>query len=84
MNTTSTTAEQEKPFLIVGTGTETVAPGLHILRGQGQSFVAETDAGLVVIDAGPGGPVTQGMIESLRKLSDAPVHALCYSHGHVG
>lgn len=75
---------QEKPFLIVGTGTETVAPGLHILRGQGQSFVAETDAGLVVIDAGPGGPVTQGMIDAVRKLSNAPLHALCYSHGHVG
>lgn len=76
--------DDDKPFLLVGTGSETVAPGLHILRGQGQSFVAETDAGLVVVDAGPGGSVTQGMIESLRQLSDAPVHALCYSHGHIG
>lgn len=76
--------EQEKPFLIVGTGTETVAPGLHILRGQGQSFVAETDAGLVVIDAGPGGAVTQGMIDAVRQISNAPLHALCFSHGHVG
>lgn len=76
--------DDDKPFLLVGTGSETVAPGLHILRGQGQSFVAETDAGLVIIDAGPGGSVTQGMIESLRQLSDAPVHALCYSHGHIG
>jgi len=82
-NSTSNT-EQEKPFLIVGTGTETVAPGLHILRGQGQSFVAETDAGLVVIDAGPGGAVTQGMIDAVREISSAPLHALCYSHGHVG
>jgi len=82
-NTTSNT-EQEKPFLIVGTGTETVAPGLHILRGQGQSFVAETDAGLVVIDAGPGGAVTQGMIDAVRQISNAPLHALCFSHGHVG
>ena len=78
------TTDDDKPFLVSGTGTETVAPGLHILRGQGQSFVAETDAGLVVIDAGPGGAVTRSMIESLRKLSDAPVHALCYSHGHIG
>lgn len=78
------THDEDKPLLIVGTGSETVAPGLHILRGQGQSFVAETDAGLVVIDAGPGGKVTQGMIEALRQLSDAPVHALCYSHGHIG
>jgi alkyl sulfatase BDS1-like metallo-beta-lactamase superfamily hydrolase len=80
----NTVVEQEKPFLIVGSGTETVAPGLHILRGQGQSFVAETDVGLVVIDAGPGGPVTQGMIDAVRQLSNAPLHALCYSHGHVG
>lgn len=76
--------DDDKPFLLVGTGSETVAPGLHMLRGQGQSFVAETDAGLVVVDAGPGGSVTQGMIDSLRALSDAPVHALCYSHGHIG
>lgn len=76
--------EEEQPFLLVGTGTETVAPGLHILRGQGQSFVAETDAGLVVVDAGPGGSVTRGMIEAVRQLSDAPLHALCYSHGHLG
>lgn len=78
------TQDDDKPFLLVGTGSETVAPGLHILRGQGQSFVAETDVGLVVIDAGPGGSVTQSMIESLRQLSDAPIHALCYSHGHIG
>lgn len=80
----TTAIEEEKPFLLVGTGTETVAPGLHILRGQGQSFVAETDAGLVVIDAGPGGAITQGMIEAVRQLSNAPLHALCYSHGHIG
>ncbi|RCW68758.1 alkyl sulfatase dimerization domain-containing protein [Pseudorhodoferax soli] len=77
-------AVEDKPFLIVGSGTETVAPGLHILRGQGQSFVAETDAGLVVVDTGPGGSVTQGMLEAVRRLSDAPLHALCFSHGHIG
>ncbi|MET1537418.1 alkyl sulfatase, partial [Burkholderia sola] len=59
--------DDDKPSLLVGTGSETVAPGLHILRGQGQSFVAETDAGLVVIDAGPGGKVSQDMIASLRR-----------------
>ena len=76
--------EKEKPFLVTGTGSETIAPGLYLLHGQGQSFVAETDVGLVVIDAGPGGKVTRAMIDSLRQLSDAPVHALCYSHGHIG
>ena len=34
-------SDDDKPLLLVGTGSETVAPGLHILRGQGQSFVAE-------------------------------------------
>jgi len=70
--------------LKTGDGAEQVAPGIWVLHGQGQSFVAETSAGLVVVDAGPGGKVTAGMIEALRRCSDAPVHALCYSHGHLG
>lgn len=77
-------ASAEKPFLIVGEGSETVGPGLHLLRGQGHSFAAETDVGLVVMDAGPGSRVTAGMIDALRALSDAPLHALCFSHGHLG
>ena len=70
--------------LVSGFGAEAVGDGVYIVRGQGNSFAAETDHGLVVVDAGPGGAVTQGMIESLRDLSDAPLHALCYSHGHGG
>lgn len=70
--------------LKTGEGAEAVAPGIWLLHGQGQSFVAETSAGLVVVDAGPGGKVTAAMIEALRRCSDAPVHALCYSHGHAG
>jgi alkyl sulfatase BDS1-like metallo-beta-lactamase superfamily hydrolase len=70
--------------LKTGEGVEPVAPGIWLLHGQGQSFVAETSAGLVVVDAGPGGKVTAAMIDALRRCSDAPVHALCYSHGHAG
>lgn len=70
--------------LKTGEGSESVAPGIWLLHGQGQSFVAETSVGLVVADAGPGGKVTAAMIASLRQRSDAPVHALCYSHGHAG
>ena len=77
------TAEPQS-ILITGTGSETVARGLHILHGQGQSFLAETDAGLVLVDAGPGGKPTQGLIDGLRQLSDAPLHAIIYSHGHIG
>lgn len=70
--------------LKTGVGAESVAPDIWLLHGQGQSFVAETSVGLVVVDAGPGGKVTAGMIASLRRCSNAPVHALCYSHGHAG
>ncbi len=71
-------------FLITGEGIEAVAPGIWILRGQGNSIVFELGVGLVVVDAGPGGRVTAGMIAALRKVSDAPVHAICFSHGHLG
>jgi glyoxylase-like metal-dependent hydrolase (beta-lactamase superfamily II) len=71
-------------FLITGSGVRAIAPGLWVLHGQGNSFVAETAAGLVLVDAGPGGQVTRGMIEGLRSVSDRPLHAICFSHGHLG
>jgi len=77
-------AAKERTPLESGSGIEVVADGVWLLRGQGQSFVAEIDEGLVVVDAGPGGRVTAGMIEHLREVSTRPVVALCYSHGHVG
>lgn len=70
--------------LVSGSGIHPVAPGIWLLKGQGQSFVAEIDDGLVVVDAGPGGKVTRGMIDHLRSASERPVVAICYSHGHVG
>lgn len=84
INDSPSPAAQPKSPLRTGTGVQAIAPGLWVLHGQGQSFVAETSAGLVVIDAGPGGHVTDAMITALRSCSDAPVHALCYSHGHLG
>lgn len=71
-------------FLITGQGTREVAPGLWVLHGQGQSFVAELGAGLVLVDAGPGGRTTRAMISALRQVSDAPLLAICHSHGHLG
>jgi glyoxylase-like metal-dependent hydrolase (beta-lactamase superfamily II) len=71
-------------FLITGSGVRAIAPGLWVLHGQGNSFVADTAAGLVLVDAGPGGQVTRGMIEGLRSVSDRPLHAICFSHGHLG
>ncbi len=75
---------ERPPILVSGEGSEPVAPGVWILHGQGNSVVFELDAGLVLIDSGPGGRVTRGMIAALRDISDAPVHAICFSHGHIG
>lgn len=80
----SATPSTSDGFLITGSGARTVAPGLWVLHGQGNSFCASTSAGLVLVDAGPGGQVTRGMIDALRALTPAPLHAICFSHGHLG
>ena len=71
-------------ILVTAQGTRHVAPGVWILHGQGQSMVFELGLGLVLVDAGPGGRVTAGMISALREVSQAPLHAVCFSHGHMG
>ncbi|MCP5069715.1 MAG: alkyl sulfatase, partial [bacterium] len=43
----------------------------------------ETDAGVVIIDASSYLHV-EAMITTLREHTDAPVHAIVYSHGHHG
>lgn len=70
--------------LVTGSGIEPVADGVWLLNGQGQAFVVDTDEGLVVVDAGPGGNVTRCMINNVRSVSERPVVAICYSHGHIG
>lgn len=42
----------------------------------------ETDAGLVLVDTGmaPGGPA---ILDAIRRVSDAPIHTIIYTHGHV-
>lgn len=77
-------AAEREAFLVTGDGMRPVAPGIWVLHGQGQSFVVELDVGLVLVDAGPGGKTTRRMIAALRETTQAPLHALCYSHGHLG
>jgi uncharacterized sulfatase len=77
----------ETPAFNILQGTEgvrTLTAGVHILPAQGNAFAVETDPGVVLVDAGPGGGGTRRMIEALRSLTDAPVRAICYSHGHNG
>lgn len=60
-----------------------IGAGLWVLPGQGNSLAVETDAGVVVLDAS-GDRHVDGMITALRERTDAPVHAIVYSHGHHG
>ncbi|MCP3936179.1 MAG: MBL fold metallo-hydrolase [Actinomycetia bacterium] len=62
---------------------QVLGPGMVVLPGQGNSLAIETDAGVVVIDAG-GYLHADAMITTLREHFDAPVHAIVYSHGHHG
>ena len=62
---------------------QTLGPGLLVLPGQGNSLSIETDDGVVVIDASADRHAP-GMIEALRASTDAPIHAIVYSHGHHG
>ena len=58
--------------------------GVWLVPTQGNGVVVRTAKGLVMVDAGPGNKTTENMIEELRKLTDEPVAAIVYSHGHVG
>ena len=73
-----------KAFLITGEGMREVAPGLWVLHGQGQSFVAQVDGGLLLVDTGPGGRVTRSMIDALRAMTNEAITAIAFSHGHIG
>lgn len=46
------------------------------------AVVFGTDEGLVVVDTGmaPAGPA---LLEAIRSVSDAPIHTIIYTHGHV-
>jgi len=65
-------------------GVKEVANGVHILPGQGNCLAVDLGDGMLLVDSGPGGPATDAMITSLRELSQKPVGAICYSHGHAG
>lgn len=62
---------------------QTIRPGFHVLPGQGNALAAETDDGVVLVDAGQPRRVAD-MVSTLRERTEAPLHAICYSHGHAG
>ncbi len=61
-----------------------MTPGVWVLPSQGNGFAVETPDGVITIDSGPGGRTTDKMIAALRAVTDSPVIAICYSHGHFG
>lgn len=62
----------------------TLAPGVHVVGGMGNALSVETDQGVFQLDTGVSPEQASKMIERLRKLTDAPVFAIAYSHGHLG
>lgn len=62
---------------------EVIGEGLFVLPGQGNSLAVTTDDGVIVLDAS-GHAHAPGMIADLRERTQAPVHAIVYSHGHNG
>ncbi|MCH2557062.1 MAG: MBL fold metallo-hydrolase [Alcanivorax sp.] len=71
-------------FLLSDQKLQSLGAGVHLLGGQGNSVVVETDNGVILTDTGPGGRVTRAMIERVRDLTDKPLLAIVYSHGHLG
>ncbi|WP_416900223.1 MAG: alkyl sulfatase dimerization domain-containing protein [Minwuia sp.] len=63
---------------------DTIAPGIHLIGAMGNSVAVETDAGVVQVDTGGGRKLPLRMIGKLRTVTDLPVHAILYSHGHLG
>jgi alkyl sulfatase BDS1-like metallo-beta-lactamase superfamily hydrolase len=62
---------------------EEVAPRSWLIRLPIVNAVLfETDEGLVLVDTGmaPGGPA---VLATIREVSDAPLHTIVYTHGHV-
>lgn len=62
----------------------TLAEGVHVVGGMGNALSIETSHGVVQIDTGPSASEARKMLGKLREITDAPLHAIAYSHGHLG
>ncbi|MBW2446935.1 MAG: MBL fold metallo-hydrolase [Deltaproteobacteria bacterium] len=62
----------------------TLAPGVHVVGGMGNALSVETEEGVLQLDTGVSAKQATKMIARLREISDAPVFAIAYSHGHLG
>ena len=84
------TLEKKRPDASLGNPTTapsftgTLAPGVHVVGGMGNALSVETDRGVLQLDTGVSSQQAHKMIERLREITDAPVFAIAYSHGHLG
>jgi alkyl sulfatase BDS1-like metallo-beta-lactamase superfamily hydrolase len=62
---------------------EEVAPRSYLVRMPIVNAVFfVTDEGVVVVDTGMG-PAGPALMDAIRSVSDAPIHTVIYTHGHV-
>jgi alkyl sulfatase BDS1-like metallo-beta-lactamase superfamily hydrolase len=80
---TPATTQSTQRILVGEMAGKVIGDGLIVLPGQGNSLAAVTGDGVVLLDAS-GRVHAPKMIEALRQHTDAPVHAIIYSHGHGG
>jgi len=59
---------------------EDIAPGIFMVAGFGNTAVAVTGEGLVVVDVPAGSSVKT--LEAIRAKTDAPIHTIIYTHIH--
>ena len=71
--------EKAKSILTGSEGFSQVSDGVYILPAQGNALAVVGDDGVLLLDSGPGGSVTNKMIASLRTVTDLPVRYICYS-----
>ena len=62
----------------------TAAPGVHVLGGMGNALSVEMEQGVLQLDTGNSAEKATEMLTRLRELTQAPVFAIVYSHGHLG
>lgn len=61
-----------------------VARGVYTIGGMGNALAILTANGVIQVDAGNTGRMAPRMIGNLRQITDLPVLAIVYSHGHMG
>ena len=71
-------------ILMMKQGLSRHAEGVYTVGGQGNSLVVDLGDSLLLVDAGPGGEITQRMMDQVRESLGKPVSHIVYSHGHMG